>query len=114
MLAPTRQLLDITVVCSGSRRRIILGGELDLDSGRALVDVAVVLAAAGVAGVDIDLTEVSFIDTAGWEAVGEARRRIAAGGGASTVVAVSPAVTRFWELAGHPGALGYRSVTACG
>lgn len=99
MLAPTRSQFDMTVVWNGSRWRIIVRGELDLRSGDELADVAGVLAAAEVVDLDIDLADVSFIDTAGWAAVATARHRIEATGGTTAVATVSPAVTRYLDLA---------------
>jgi anti-anti-sigma factor len=73
-------------------------GELDLRSGQELEDVAGVLDPKS--GVDIDLGDITFIDTAGWHAVASAQHRIHGAGGASDLIAISPAVTRYLELAG--------------
>jgi anti-anti-sigma factor len=97
MSTPHRTLVELTVVCIGSRWRIIVGGELDLGSGPDLVEVAGVLAAAGVPVVEIDLAAVSFIDTSGWRAVGDARALLAAHGASSVVTSLSPAVTQLVE-----------------
>jgi anti-anti-sigma factor len=101
MLAPTRPLLQITIVSSGSRWRLILRGELGLGSGRDLTDAAATLAATGIAAVDLDLAAVTFMDSAGWEAVDSARAQIAAAGGTAELVAISPVVSRYLEAAGR-------------
>jgi anti-anti-sigma factor len=77
---------------------MLVGGELDLRSGEDLVRAADVLAAAGVAHVDLDLGDVSFLDTAGWHAVAEARRRVKGAGVICELVRTSPAVDRLIAL----------------
>jgi anti-anti-sigma factor len=98
MLVPLPALIDMTVVWTGYRWRIIVRGELDLRSGQELEDVAGILDPRR--GVDIDLGDITFIDTAGWQAVVAARNRILGAGGACDLVAVSPAVYRYLDLAG--------------
>jgi anti-sigma B factor antagonist len=79
-------------------------GELDLAAGdgvtHAVVDaVAVALTRpAGEAEVQLDLSEVSFIDCAGLSALLRARRSAAAHGFRVRVVAMSPAVHRLFDL----------------
>jgi anti-anti-sigma factor len=98
MLAPPRPLIDMTVVWNGFRWRIVVRGELDLRSGQELMDVVGVLASGDLVVVDIDLADVTFIDSAGWEAVTTARRLIEATGGACAVAAAGPAVHRYLDL----------------
>jgi anti-anti-sigma factor len=86
--------VDMTVVCIGSRWRIVVRGELDLATGGHLLRVGQVLASARVIGADIDLADVSFIDTAGWRAVEATRQAILDAGGTSCLVAVSATVDR--------------------
>jgi anti-anti-sigma factor len=100
-------LIDMTVVWDGRRWRIIVRGELDLRSGQELEDMAGVLDPKR--GVDIDLGAVTFVDTAGWHAVASARAQVQGAGGASDLVAVSPAVTRYLDLAGA-GRTGFAGV----
>jgi anti-anti-sigma factor len=98
MRDPLPALIDMTVVWTGSRWRIIVRGELDLRSGQELEDVAGILDPRR--GIDIDLGAITFIDTAGWQAVASARDRVRGAGGASDLVDVSPAVHRYLDLAG--------------
>jgi anti-sigma B factor antagonist len=98
MPVATRPLFDLTVVSTGPRWRVAIRGELDLASGQDLKDVVEVLLAANGVRIDIDLAGVTFIDTAGWEAVAVARRLVTDTGGVSNVVAGSAVVTRFVDL----------------
>jgi len=78
--------IEITIVCVGSRWQLVVEGEVDLRTGRDIADVAAALARAGVAAADIDLSAVSFVDTAGWRAVGAARAALEASGAATSVL----------------------------
>jgi anti-anti-sigma factor len=96
MLAPAPPMIDLTAEWNGFCWRILVRGELDLRSGEELVDVAGILASGDT--VELDLADVTFIDTAGWEAVAGARRIVESAGGASLVTATSPVVRRYLEL----------------
>lgn len=80
-------------------------GELDLAAGDAVADavigaVAAVLARStgGEAEVQLDLSDVSFIDCAGLSALLRARRSAAAHGCLVRVAAMSPVVHRLLDL----------------
>lgn len=103
MLATTPPLLDITVRRSGLGSEILVAGELDAASGRELV-TATASVAAQPGPVDLDLSGVTFADTAGWRSVHEARQQVIDAGGTSRVTAMSPAVehlVRQWVLVGR-------------
>jgi anti-anti-sigma factor len=98
MRTASRSPLDLTVVCIGARWRVLVRGELDLRSGAELLGVADVLAAARVSRVDLDLTGVTFVDTAGWHSVVAAQQRIEQSGAVAEVSRRSPAVERLVRL----------------
>lgn len=89
--------VSVTAACVGSWWRIHVRGELDAAGADRLKGVAAVLADAGAPGADIDLSEVTFIDTSGWQAVSDARARLQAAGTASRVDGASPVVTRLLD-----------------
>lgn len=88
----------IAVVAAASRWDVTVAGDLDLHSGRELVDVARVLAAYRAPAVGLDLAEVGFVDTAGWRAVERALAVLARAGTAAAVVRCSEPVHRFRAL----------------
>jgi anti-anti-sigma factor len=108
MIAPPGPLIEMTVVCDRSGWRILVRGELDLSSGQELLHVVTTLAAARMPVVTLDLAGVTFIDTAGWDAVLAARQAIEAAGGVAAMAPVSATVTRFATLAGGAERLGSR------
>ena len=80
-------------------------GELDLAIGDAVADAvidavaaAIVRSAHGEAEVQLDLSEVSFIDCAGLSALLRARRSAAGHGCRVRIAAMSPAVRRLLDL----------------
>jgi len=85
---------------------IRIGGELDLVTGDVVVDaVAVALVAlarpsGGEAEVQLDLSEVSFIDCAGLSSLLRARRSATSHRCSLRIGAMAPAVRRLLELSG--------------
>jgi anti-anti-sigma factor len=107
MLTTTRSLLDITVRRTRGAWQILVAGELDAASGADLQGATADVIAAAPEVVDIDLTGVTFVDTAGWRSVHEARQQIIDAGGMPRIVAMSPAVeqlVRRWIVIGRPAA----------
>jgi anti-anti-sigma factor len=85
-----------------------VGGELDLQSGRCLVDVLDCMMRARGSVLDLDLTGVQFIDCAGMGALLTSRRAAQLAGGRLRVIAVSPCVRRIMEITGLQQVLGNR------
>jgi anti-anti-sigma factor len=107
MLTTTRPLLEITVRRNRGVREILVSGELDTASGADLLAAAADAVADGPDVVDFDLSGVSFVDTAGWRSVHEARQLIVDAGGTPRIAALSPAVeqlVRRWIVIGRPAA----------
>jgi anti-anti-sigma factor len=92
MLPTTQPLLEITVQHGPAASQILVTGELDTASGGELVAAAASIVATDPGQVDIDLSGVTFADTAGWRAVQAACRRVTDTGGTASVVATSRAV----------------------
>ncbi len=88
----------IAVVSDPSGWQVLVSGELDLCSGRELLEVCSVLAAHRVGVVAVDLAGVSFVDPAGWRAVEESLRELATAGRPATVRRSSEPVRRFRAL----------------
>ncbi|MEU3523129.1 STAS domain-containing protein [Streptomyces sp. NPDC038707] len=84
----------------GSRTRVSVLGELDLDSARALWPGLVDALAASASGLDLDLGGVAFCDCAGLNLLLELRRRALDQGKTIAVHAVGPAVDRVLTLIG--------------
>jgi anti-anti-sigma regulatory factor len=95
MLLTEHPAFEVTVVPADGRWKMVVEGELDLRSGRDVREVAEFLAIAPVAAVEFDLTGVTFMDTAGWRSVQDARRLLAGRATSVTVGPVSAAVRRF-------------------
>ncbi|MFJ3582008.1 STAS domain-containing protein [Streptomyces sp. NPDC090127] len=76
-------------------------GELDLDSVTQLHTTLLhALAASDGAGVALDLSEVTFCDSSGLNALLRARRQAVSDGHPLTITAASPQVTRLLEITG--------------
>ena len=107
MPTSTTPLVHIAVATSGTTSEVVVGGELDLWSGRELRDVAAALASCRPPIVEVDLAGVSFVDTAGWQALGSSLDLLVESGSVAAVVRRSPAVDRLVDAL----PCGYRSVT---
>lgn len=106
--APEPHAVQIVLVTSGATCEVVVAGELDLRSGRELLDVASVLASYRAPLVELDLAEVSFCDTAGWRAIERSLDVLSEVGTVAVVRRRSPAVDR---LEASLTRLPYRSVT---
>lgn len=80
------------------RTRLHVAGELDAHTAPEFADAFDDVADG--AAVELDLTDVSFLDSSGLAALLEARRRLDSAGGSLVVTAASPAVARLLELTG--------------
>ncbi len=79
--------------------RLHVSGELDAHSAPEFAE-AFEPAVAGGAAVEVDLTDVSFIDSSGLAALIAARQRALDLGGSLVVTAASHAAMRLFEIAG--------------
>ena len=89
---------QVSVVATASHWDLVVEGDLDLSSGRDLVEVATVLASYRVPVADLDLSGVSFVDPGGWRCVEDATRVLATAGTLTGVRRQSEAVQRLRAL----------------
>ena len=92
--------LTITVTAAaGGRARVVVVGEIDLDSA---ADLRRVLAAALQAstGLEIDLAKVSFCDCSGLHVLMDTRHESLSSGQTTAVIDASPCVRRLLGLTG--------------
>lgn len=75
-------------------------GELDAASGSFLEVAAAFLIERGATAVRIDMTNITFMDCAGWCAVEQLQRALSSRDIRSTVLNISPAAQRLLDLAG--------------
>ncbi len=94
MPTPMTPPVHIAVATSGTTSEVVVDGELDLCAGRDLRDAAAALASCRPPIVEVDLAGVSFVDTAGWQALGSSLDLLAESGSVVSVVHRSPAVDR--------------------
>lgn len=92
--------LHVRAISGPDRVRIVVGGELDLDSLEQLVHEVERQIGATPAVVELDLREVTFIDAAGLGALVRCRQAATGNGGRLQVAAASPIVARTMRLAG--------------
>lgn len=79
--------------------RLHVSGELDAHSAPEFAE-AFEPAVAAAAAVEVDLTDVSFIDSSGLAVLIKARQRVVDSGGSLVVSGASPAAMRLFEIAG--------------
>jgi anti-sigma B factor antagonist len=79
--------------------RLRVGGELDAHSAPEFAEAFDPAVAAG-AAVEVDLTDVTFIDSSGLAALIGVRQRVLDAGGSLVVSAASHAAMRLFEIAG--------------
>lgn len=82
-----------------------VGGELDLYTAPRLSSQVGELIALGAAGLVVDLTETTFIDSTALHVFLDAKKRIRAEGGDLAVVCPNPQVRRIFEVTGVDGLL---------
>jgi anti-anti-sigma factor len=85
-------------VCWSAGWTVYLSGELDAATGPELEVVASALADARIAAVDFDLSEVTFVDTAGWTCLTAAMCTIEASGAVPRLRNVHPSVHRLMDV----------------
>jgi anti-anti-sigma factor len=81
-------------VCWSAGWTVYLCGELDAATGPELDVVAGAFAAARIAAVDFDLSQVTFVDRAGWTRLTAALSTIEASGAVARLRHVHPSVRR--------------------
>lgn len=82
---------------------IAVRGEIDMATVEDLLLKLTALADPARGPVSLDLSRVTFIDCAGFEAFCVLNRQVRAAGGSVCVTAVSPSVARLFELVGAAG-----------
>ena len=86
---------------------VSVAGEIDVANAWCLPDIAARLVGLGASDVAIDLSAVTFVDTAGWRGVQKARNVLEAAGADCRLERMSPAVRRTSRLlAAHPAGTG--------
>ena len=94
-------LFGLRVSAEGGWWTVHLIGQLDLAQAPMVLDVADAVRQCQLAGVDLDLRGVTFIDSAGYRAVLDAATIIKSGGAQVRILDESSAVHRLvalWEL----------------
>lgn len=82
---------------------ITVCGELDLANAGDLLFQLLGLAAATTGQIELDLSQVTFMDCAGLRVLAAIDRHVSASGGSVRVIAVSSVVVRLFELTGPHG-----------
>jgi anti-sigma B factor antagonist len=85
---------------SGQTALVTAAGEIDLTNAEGLRDALLSALNAGALGLVVDLTETTFLDSAGVTALVRASRRAAAGGATMRLAVTTPAVLRVLDLVG--------------
>lgn len=96
----TNDVLSIASRRDGDAAVVALAGELDLH-GAGLLDTEVRrLLDGGVRRVEVDASDLEFVDSSGLRSVMLARSEVEAAGASFRITAVSPTVGRVIEIAG--------------
>jgi len=91
----------VSLTTSSSAPHLILSGEIDLTVAPNLRDAGTEMAKSVAPGrLELDLADVTFIDSSGLGALISLRNTANQCGASLVLVRLSPAVTRFFELAG--------------
>ena len=109
---PTSDLVTIDVSDVGSEMRLTAAGEIDSTSAPVLKDRLEALLDAGATEVTIDLTGVTFLDSAGLCVLAAAYRRATAEGRHLHVLAATRAVMRPLQITGLWDLLQVEKVTS--
>ena len=104
-------LLSLSVVPGRDGVTVVVGGEVDLSNAGEFEAQLERLWAAGWTTVDVDLRQVSFMDSSGLHALSRAVRAASALGTTLTIVDVSEPVRRLLGLTGMDEVLPIRSRT---
>ena len=93
--------LSVEVVITANEARLVVRGEIDIETEQALRDAAA-SATSSVAGgcVIVDLQQVSFIDSSGLRALLQSRDAAQAAGTTFRIAVTDGAVLRLFKLAG--------------
>jgi anti-anti-sigma factor len=94
---------QFTLSYGDSHWRLAATGELDLASADTVVEVAGELAHHHPRALDLDLSGVTFIDSAGCTGLAIAIEVLQCAGVSTELVAAGPAVKRFFDLVRHVG-----------
>ncbi|MEY2437936.1 MAG: anti-sigma factor antagonist [Acidimicrobiaceae bacterium] len=93
--------LDVVSLEIGEHEvRLLLSGEVDLATAGLVVQAVEAAAANGATSVELDLSEVPFIDSSGIAAIVRSHRALQAVDGRLTIGSKSPPVARVIELSG--------------
>jgi anti-sigma B factor antagonist len=90
----------MTVSQQADRVRVAVRGELDVATGPTLSDAVLALTRDGLAGVVIDLDEVTFVDSKGLSALLESHREATERDMTLRVVNLQPAVAKLFRITG--------------
>ena len=80
--------------------RIVLAGELDMDSLTSLTDRLKLAELDGARTIALDLRDLTFMDSSGLRALLQARDRARTNGHRFVIVGVGPSVRRVFEVSG--------------
>ena len=92
-----RSFRGIEVAVDAAARRVTVQGEIDMADADGLRDL-LIGAAAELNDVEVDLRQVTFIDSAGCRALVQAAERARSGGGSIRVVTAEGPVSRVFAL----------------
>jgi anti-anti-sigma factor len=98
MVTPTP--FEIKILREGVAARLIVVGEIDLRTCNEIVDAAERLAADGCTELNIDLREVSFMDSSGLRALIAIHKQCAEAGRQLTIVPATEPVMTVFRLTG--------------
>jgi anti-anti-sigma factor len=96
----TSEEFAVSVSQLGDRATVEVRGELDAASGPSLSDAVSALTRDGLAGIEIDLSRVTFVDSKGLSALLESHREAGSRDMTLRVVNPQPAVARLFRITG--------------
>jgi anti-sigma B factor antagonist len=99
-LTGSEPLFGVAVTQTEAHAVVALSGELDLASAPALRDCLAGLAQDGVTTIELDLTELEFVDSTGLSVLVMDFHRTRAAGGSTVMCNPSPTVMRVLEITG--------------
>ena len=97
-MEPGEPYLEVQVDTDRSPVLVVARGEVDAASAPQLQAAFEATSPAG--GIDLDLAEVTFMDSSGLRVITAARREIHEAGGTLEIVAAGAAVRRIFEMTG--------------
>jgi len=110
-LPPDEALFSVQTEYSGRCARLALGGELDISTVRVLEDELRAVWALDVRRVELDLSGLAFIGSAGVAALLEANSRARTAGVTLTLVRGQKHIHRIFELTGIESQFAFRSAS---